>query len=178
MPGEAGPRKWEGRGGEEPVRNTIDPWRPNRRTELIFMRQDDLNRDGEWLLYPAEPGSLVVRGSIRLEDGTPLANARYFLTAPDGEYMDGECARGARRGRPIAGTTAADGTFAYPEHPKGIGIYTLEVAAPFSARLAGAAGRAAGRRAVWKRLEPATGFDVVVADKPADTVRKGAATPC
>jgi len=173
-----GSRKWEGRGGEEPVRNTMDAWRPNRRTELILVRREDIDRAGEWLVQPAEPGTFVVRGSIRFEDGTPLGNTKYFLTAPDGECMDGERPRGPGRGRPIAATTAPDGTFAYPDRPKGIGIYTLKIETPLPTRLAGEAPLAARGSSVWKRLNGASDFHVLVARNSVKTVQMEATLKC
>ncbi|MEJ2557408.1 MAG: OmpA family protein, partial [Anaerolineae bacterium] len=158
--------KWLGCGEKDPVRNTQDAWRPNRRTELLFVKAESLpcevpqpftfelpqpgavgsawclgpgdpnarccfltrqaEEEGKFFVQPAEPGAVVVQGSIKFEDGTPLANNKYVPIAPDGEFMDGERPSGENRGRPIPGRTAADGTFAYPDKPKGIGIYTLE----------------------------------------------------
>jgi outer membrane protein OmpA-like peptidoglycan-associated protein len=162
--------KWLGCGEDHPVKNTQDAWRPNRRTELLFIATDKVpcqvakpvtfelpppdgagptwclgagdpndrccfmstndGADGNWQVTAAEPGSVTVTGSITSDDGTPYANKPYVLIAPDGEYMDGEHPRPPQSGLPIPGRTAADGTFAYPDKPKGVGIYILTVLPP------------------------------------------------
>jgi hypothetical protein len=104
-----------------------------------------------------------VRGSIKFDNGTPLANLGYALIAPDGECMDGEVPSGPDRGRPTPSRTDADGSFKYPEKPKGIGVYTLEVIGPYVARLAGEPLSAAKGALVTKRLESSSDvFDVTV----------------
>ncbi|MES1241729.1 MAG: peptidoglycan-binding protein, partial [Acidobacteriota bacterium] len=168
--------KWLGCGEQDPVKNTEDAWRPNRRVELVFKRAEalpcpvpqpdtfnlpapgavnagwclgpgDPSRracflkrtagPGEgWLVQPVDTGTVTVRGSIVHEDGTPLGNTEYVLIAPDGENMDGERPSGPTRGRPIPGRTRADGTFEYPDKPKGVGRFILEVKGPFVARRA------------------------------------------
>lgn len=208
-PGE--PLKWLGMGEQDPVRNTEDAWRPNRRVELLFVRADRLPREqpppetfalpapgavnagwcvgteetprerflsrggaaaeGTWPVEPAEPGTVLVRGSIVHEDGTPAAGARYVLIAPDGENMDGEKASGTGRGRPIPGRAAADGTFSYPAKPKGVGIYVLEILEPFAVRNAGTPPAAAKGSLTCKRLDGSSGFDVVLTGRPAVTSR-------
>jgi outer membrane protein OmpA-like peptidoglycan-associated protein len=168
-PAQPGGRKWEGRGSDEPVRNKPDAWRPNRRTELIFVKARDLQA-GEWFLQPAETGTFVVRGSVHLASGAPLRNAKYVLTAPDGEYMDGERSRGPRYGEPIPGKTASDGTFAYPDNAKGPGIYSIELLGPFHARVAGQRPESVCGRSVWKRLDGATEFCVLA--EPAPTASR------
>jgi len=194
--------KWLGCGEQDPVKNTQDAWRPNRRTELLFVPATALpcqipqpdtfdlpapgavnsawclgpgnpndrccftTRDpavqGKWLIQPAEPGTITVRGSIRFEDGTPAADVKYILIAPDGEFMDGERPRGPQRGEGIRGRTGPDGTFAYPDKPKGIGIYTLEIDGPFVARLAEDPPTAAKGNVVCKRLDGTSDFDVII----------------
>lgn len=203
--------KWLGCGELDPVRETEDAWRPNRRTELLFVRDSALptkvrkpdtfalpppNGVGSrwclgdnatrtrtcfvephisprketcpipqrepWIRALAEPGTITVRGSIRFEDGTPLANQEYVLIAPDGEYMDGERPRGPQRGRPIPGRTASDGTFAYSDKSKGIGVYTLEIDGPYVARLDGEPPETAKGNVVCKRLNGSSDFDVIV----------------
>jgi outer membrane protein OmpA-like peptidoglycan-associated protein len=205
--------KWLGHGEQDPVLNTQDAWRPNRRTELLFVRAsalpcqvpepDTFNLPapgavaGGWclgpgdkadracflsrgtqapntfLVQPAEPGSVTVQGSIRFEDGTPLADSPYVLIAPDGENMDGEGNVAPNRGRPIPGRTDADGNFAYPEKPKGIGIYSLEIEGPFLARLAGEPPEAAKGPVVCKRLQGTVAFDVIVVRRPGDPSAAG-----
>ncbi len=209
-PGE--PLRWIGCGELDPVRNTEDAWRPNRRVELIFIQADHLPREvpppdtfdlpvpgtagtgwcvgkketprerflsragvqeeRTWLIEPAEPGTVQVRGSVRREDGTPLANEPYVLIAPDGENMDGERPSGPTRGRPIPGRTAGDGTFAYPAKPKGVGLYILQLQGPWVARLAeDPPGNGKGPE-VCKRLDGSSGFDVVVTPAEAGDPRR------
>ena len=204
--------KWLGCGEQDPVRNTRDAWRPNRRTELLFVRADalpcevpqpdtfDLPTSGavgsgwclgpgdpgarccfitrqtgvqnKWLVQPAEPGTITVQGSIRFEDGTPLANAQYVLIAPDGEFMDGERPRGDRRGRPIPGRTDANGVFAYPDKPKGIGVYTLEIDGPYIARLESEPVEAAKGNVVCKRRDGSSDLDAIVSSREEGDPRR------
>jgi outer membrane protein OmpA-like peptidoglycan-associated protein len=199
--------KWLGCGEKDPVKNTQDAWRPNRRTELLFVKADRLpcpvpepvtfklpaqgaangnwclgpgdpnnrccfitrktEQQEKWLIQPAEPQTIIVRGSIKQEDGTPLANAQYVLLAPDGEYMDGERASGPSRGRPIPGRTTVDGRFAYPDKPKGVGIYILELNGPYVARLSEDPPGSGKGNVICKRLDGTSDFDVIVS--PAET---------
>jgi outer membrane protein OmpA-like peptidoglycan-associated protein len=198
--------KWLGCGEEDPVRNTEDAWRPNRRVELLFVRADRLptpvrrpdtfalpapgavNADwcvgdgasprcgflartpgagaGAWPVEPAEPGTVLVQGSITFEDGTPAAGIRYVLIAPDGENMDGEVASGPERGKPVLGRTAEDGTFAYPDKPKGVGHYVLEVREPLVARSAGDPPSEARGNVVCRHLDGSEPFRVLVMPLP------------
>jgi outer membrane protein OmpA-like peptidoglycan-associated protein len=177
---EGGPLKWLGAGEQDPVRNTQDAWRPNRRTELLFVqgecipcdvpkprtfdklvpgtpwclgtdensnpeasikRQDFLRRTeeepGKWLVQPAEPGRIRIVGTITKEtdDGPGVPNAKYVLTAPDGEYLHtdakgdpdlGERPQGERRGQPIPNQADENGAFSYPKETPA-GNYTLEI---------------------------------------------------
>ena len=116
----------------------------------------------EWVRQPAEPGPVTVRGSIKFEDGTPAANVKYILIAPDGEFMDGEVPKGERRGEPILGKTKKDGTFEYADKPKDIGICTLEIQGPFVARLKGEPVEKAKGNVVCARLDGTSDFDVIV----------------
>lgn len=199
---DGGTLEWLGCGESDPVRNTQDAWRPNRRTELLFVRAAELpcavarpatldlppapsgprswclasgsvttrccflTRDSArppgWLVQWEPPGDVTVRGSIRFEDGRPLAGARYRLLAPDGEAMDGERSSPPRRGYPNEGQTQADGSFAYPQ-PKKIGIYILELKGPYLARLAGTPPQSARGSIVCKRLDGSSDFEVIVA---------------
>ncbi len=68
-----------------------------------------LNRGNGWF-SPPRPEQITVRGSIHFDDGTPAAKMQYVLIAPDGEFMDGEVPKGARRGEPNTAQTKADGT--------------------------------------------------------------------
>ena len=204
--------RWLGCGEQDPIRNTQDAWRPNRRTELLFVKAAQLpcqvpvpvtfnlptpgivnnnwclgtgnpnqrccftTRDTEqpdkWLIQTAEPGTVTVRGSIKFEDDTPLANVKYVLIAPDGENMDGERSSGASRGKPIPGRTSADGSFAYPNKPKGIGVYILEIEGPFVARLASDPPGAGKGNVVCNRLNGSSDFDVIVSPVEAGDPRR------
>lgn len=69
--GEDGVVKWLGCGEQDPVRNTQDAWRPNRRTEALFVRAAEIPcrvpkpvtfdlgapgaRNGQWHLGPGNP---------------------------------------------------------------------------------------------------------------------------
>ncbi len=198
--------KWLGSGEQDPVRNTEDAWRPNRRTEIVFVKADalpgpiappvtfDLPAPGAvnagWcagktgdpvvilsrndpkpntiFVQPAEPGSFVVQGTMTFEDGSPAGGIQYVLLAPDGEYMDGERPQGPTRGRPIPGTSKPDGSFAYPDKPKGIGVYILTVDGPFTLRLKSDAPNSGTSPTLCAKLDGSQDLDVVLA--PADGV--------
>jgi outer membrane protein OmpA-like peptidoglycan-associated protein len=198
--------KWLGSGEKDPVRNTEDAFRPNRRTEIVFVRAAALPgpvappvtfdlpapgavnqswcagskgdpvivlsrtqpQPGTFFVQPAEAGSVTVQVGMTFEDGTPAGNVSYVLTAPDGEYMDGERPQGPDRGRPIAGRTGADGRFAYPDRPKGVGVYTLSIEGPFTARLKSAAPGSGTSPVVCAKLDGEDNFEVVLA--PADGI--------
>ena len=192
-----------------------DPaWRPNRRTEFLFVKDDklpckvpepvtfrlpqgnsvgsnwclgpgsasqrccfitrDSNQRDRWLVQPAEPGTITVQGSIRYENGNPLADTKYVLIAPDGLFMDGEniCKRPGK-GKPIPGRTDANGRFAYTK-PTGVGIYTLEVELPSGAHVAYAATdppATARGSVVCKRLHQGDkNFDAIVRPGPVSQV--------
>jgi outer membrane protein OmpA-like peptidoglycan-associated protein len=210
--------KWLGAGEQDPVVNTENAERRNRRTELLFVNagaipcpvpkpvtfklpapgfvnsgwcagpDDGPDRDcflardakkqqpGQFLFQPAEPGDVSVRGSIMNEDGTPLANAPYVLIAPDGENMNGERPTAPQRGTPIPGRTKDDGSFSYPDKPKGVGIYILEVQGPFVARLAEDPPGSGKGPTVCKRLDGSSDFNVVVSAADPDPARKLRAT--
>jgi outer membrane protein OmpA-like peptidoglycan-associated protein len=75
----------------------------------------------EWLRQPAEPGTLTVQGSITFEDGTPYAQKRFVLIAPDGTNKADE----QPNGEPVPGRTDKNGGFQFPDLP--VGVYSLEV---------------------------------------------------
>jgi len=142
----------------------------------------DANDETRWLVQPAEPGTFVVNGRIQFADGTPAANIPYVLIAPDGEFMNGEvvCSdpNGGRKGTPIKGQTNADGRFTdcagnvgYPNNPKGVGTYTLEVTlSPGQvARLAEDPPQAAKGAIVCKRLDGSSDLIVVIGPPGAAT---------
>ena len=198
--------KWLGSGEQEPVRNTEDAWRPNRRTDIVFMKAQtlpgkvappvtfklptpgavnaawcvgaagdpvvvlshDKPRPGTFFVQPAEPGSFLVKGTMRFEDGTPAAGVNYVLTAPDGEYLDGERAAGPDRGRPIPGTSAADGGFPGKPKTKGVGVYILAIGGKFTARLKTAPANSGTSPILCAKLDGTANFDVVLA--PADGI--------
>jgi outer membrane protein OmpA-like peptidoglycan-associated protein len=167
--------KWLGCGEKDPVRNTQDAWRPNRRVEILFVLADklpcqvpkpvtfDLPAPGavnsqwclgpetgadrccftargeaqpnKWLVQPAEPDKITVSGTVTFDDGTPVANEKYVLIAPDGEFLHkngsgdadlGERPQGPQRGRPIPMRTDPDGNFSHPAQTP-VGIYILEL---------------------------------------------------
>ena len=209
---DAGILKWLGCGEHFPVDSTprgkcSEPaWRPNRRTELLFVRVEslpcevpqpvtfnlptpgavnsawclgpgnagsaccfltfDTEQRDKLLVQPAEPDTVTVQGSIKFEDGSPLANAHYVLIAPDGEFMDGEKTCTPIKGLPIEGRTAVDGSFAYPDKPKEVGVYTLEIKGPYVARLDGEPIEKAKGNVVCMWFDGSSGFDVVVIAQP------------
>ena len=125
-------------------------------------RNCDAAGPNQWCITTAEPGSFIVSGSIEFEDGTPAAGVKYVLIAPDGEFMDGEVVSGSRKGEGISGKTKDNGTFEYPDNPKGIGTYTMEVEGPFIARVKGEPPTAAEGNVVCKRLDGSSPFKVVL----------------
>jgi len=165
--------KWLGSDEKDPKLNTENAWRPNRRTEIVFVRADQLpgpvakpvtfnlpapgavNADwcaggdgapvtilshdtaqpNTFLVQQAEPGSLTVKGRMTMENGDAPGPVRYVLTAPDGEYLDGERKEQPQRGAPVAGTTKPDGSFGHPT-PTPVGTYILTILDNFTVRLA------------------------------------------
>lgn len=101
---------------------------------------------GKFLIRPAEPGKVQVSGTITFEDGTPVANAKYSLTAPDGEYLNTAAAdanpsleekqadpapnlppRRKQKGRPIPNRADVQGRFSFQrETPEGVYILELQ----------------------------------------------------
>ncbi|MEM9010937.1 MAG: peptidoglycan-binding protein [Pseudomonadota bacterium] len=213
--------RWVGCSELDPVKDTQDAWRPNRRTEFLFVRADALPADvpppvtmdlptpgagapgwclndsgttkrccftkrydgvadkeqcaaiqprgAPWTRVEAEPSpSFTPQIRILFEDGTPYVG-QYVLTAPDGEYMDGEVERssgGLRAGTPRPGQTEADGTKSYPKKQKRPGIFILEVLDDVVARPAGTPISAAKGPIVCMRLASDTDlFDVVIVSR-------------
>ena len=193
--------KWLGSGEQDPVNRTEDAWRPNRRTEILFVVADALAgkvappatlnlpapgavnsnwcagsqgdpvvvlsrttpQPGTFFVQPAEPASVIVKGTMTFEDGSPAAGIQYVITASDGEYLDGERPQGPDRGRPIPGTTNPDGSFGYPNKPKGVGVFSLTVVGRFTVRLASGAPGSGTSPTVCTRLDGSANFDVVIA---------------
>ncbi|SEE84891.1 DNA circularisation protein N-terminus [Rhizobiales bacterium GAS191] len=196
--------KWLGSGLQDPVRNTEDAWRPNRRSEIVFVKANALPgkvappatfnlpvpgavnagwcvgaagdpvvilsrnvpRPNTFFVQPAEPGSFIVKLTMQFEDGSPAAGVHYVLTAPDGEYMDGERPSGPSHGRPIPGTTGADGSFTYPTKPKGPGVFILSINGAFTVRLKDDAPNSGTSPIICAKLDGSKDLDVVLA--PAD----------
>ncbi|HEX2028737.1 MAG TPA: peptidoglycan-binding protein [Nitriliruptorales bacterium] len=207
-----GSLRWLGCSEQDPKRNTQDAWRPNRRTELMFVKETVLPcpvpapdtlalvpdgaggggwclDDGtasapccfvtpadqpcpagetrRWCRQPAEPGTFLVSGRLEFSDGSPVPNQKYVLTAPDGEYLDGEVrttSGAVRAGTPVPGRTDADGRFSYTRHT-GTGIYTLEVDGPFVVHRKGQPLTAAKGNTVCARLDGSEDLVVVVVDR-------------
>ncbi|MEZ4706875.1 MAG: peptidoglycan-binding protein [Caldilineaceae bacterium] len=209
--------KWLGCGEKSPAASMLaqcaEPaWRPNRRTEFLFVRASKLpcavaqpvtfnlpapgavspswclgpgdpnnrccfatrdpNQQDKWLIQPAEPQQITVAGSIKFEDGAPLANAHIVLIAPDGEFMDGEQICTPQKGLPIEGRTNANGEFSYPNQ-KGVGIFILEIREDVVARIKGAPLTEAKGPVVCRRLDGQpdahgnVNFEVIVASLAA-----------
>lgn len=209
---DSGSLKWLGCGERMPVSSTprdcsSPAWRPNRRTEILFVKVDTLPCDlpqpvtfnlpspgsvnSDWclgpgdanspccflthdpqqrdklLVQPAEPNTVIIKGSIKLEDGTPLAGVHYVLIAPDGEFMDGEKTCTPTKGLPIEGKTAADGSFSYPNKPKGMGIFSIEIklVPPQIARLAEDPPVASKGTFVCKDMDGSSDLDIIVSSQ-------------
>lgn len=169
---DSGILKWLGCGEKDPVKNTQEAWRPNRRVEILFVVADKLPcqvpkpvtfdkptpgavnsqwclgpdtgtgadrhcfiargtaQPNKFLVQPAEPDKVVVSGTIVFDDGTPVANEKYILIAPDGEFLhtdaNGKANGEGPQGRPILNTTDNEGKFSYPEQTP-VGTYILEM---------------------------------------------------
>ena len=158
---------WQGRGGEEPVRvNTLDALRP-KPADGVDLCEGRRPRSNEWLVQPAETRTIMVRGSISLDNGTPLGHAKYVLTAPDGEYMDGQSGLEARsRATRCWAERRRTAHFCTERSLKGTGVYTLEIEGPFIARLRGERPEIARGPYLWKRLDGTSNFDVLVGMRP------------
>jgi outer membrane protein OmpA-like peptidoglycan-associated protein len=191
--------KWLGSDEQDPVRNTEDAWRPNRRTEIVFVRAEKLPgpvakpvtfnlpaagavnsnwcigadndpvailshgqaQPNTFLVQPAEPGSITVKGLMLMEGGAPAGGVRYILTAPDGEYLDGERKQGPDRGRPVPATTNGDGSFGHAT-PTPIGVYVLNVLGNFTVRLASDPPNSGTSPILCARLDGSQALNVVV----------------
>jgi outer membrane protein OmpA-like peptidoglycan-associated protein len=215
--------KWLGSDEQDPVRNTQDAWRPNRRTEIVFVKADALpgpvsppvtfnlptpgavnagwcvgkagdpvvilshgsQQPNTFLVQPADPTTITVKGTMVFEDGSPAGGIQYVLTAPDGEYLltapdgsflVGERPRGPDRGRPIPATTRPDGSFTYP-NPKPVGVYILSVLGSFTVRLKDSAPNSGTSPILCTKLDGSKDLDVVLAKADGvDPRRKLAAT--
>ncbi len=212
-----GPLRWLGCSEHDPVNNTQGPWRPNRRAELMFVKEHILpcqvpkpvtlnlidggagggswclddgtakkvccfvtaaagpcppQESERWCRKPAESGTFPVSGRLQFSDGSPVADQRYVLTAPDGQYMDGEAQANSGdtwAGTGLPGRTDGDGRFSYT-HQKGVGIYTVEVDDQFVVhRLDQSASEATGNT-VCVRLDGSADLIAVVVDRAALTV--------
>jgi hypothetical protein len=109
-----------------------------------------------------------VKLRIEHEDGSPAVGVDYFLTAPDGEYMDGEFEIAAgKRGTPQIVTTDATGEKQYPVHPRGKGIWTLEVQGHFIVRLKEEPPGSGKGNVLCKRMEADGDFIAVIGGRAA-----------
>ena len=198
--------KWLGSGDQDPVSRTGNAWRPNRRTEILFVAANALAGkaappatfnlpahgavNANWcaggqgdpvvvlsrttpqpdtfFVQPAEPANVTVKGKVTFEDGSPAAGIQYVITASDGEYLDGERPRGPDRGRPIPATTNSNGSFGYPDKPKGVGVFSLTVIGAFTVRLASDPPGSGVGPTVCTRLDGTADFNVALA--PADGI--------
>lgn len=163
--------KWLGCGEKDPVKNTQEAWRPNRRVEILFVQAEklpcevprpvtfdkptpgavnskwclgpdtgpdrhcfiarDKAQPNKWLVQPAEPDKVTVNGTIKFDDGTPVANEKYILIAPDGEFLHTDAAgkpdtAEGPGGRPVLNVTDDQGNFRYPRQTP-VGVYILEM---------------------------------------------------
>ncbi|HEY0431696.1 MAG TPA: peptidoglycan-binding protein [Pyrinomonadaceae bacterium] len=170
-PCDSGILKWLGCGEKDPVKNTREAWRPNRRVEILFVLADKIPcpvpkpitfdkpapgavnsawclgpdsgsdrhcfiargdaQPNKWLVQPAEPDKVVVSGRVVFEDGTPVANQKYALMAPDGEFLHTDASGKpdpgeGPTGRPILNVTDNDGRFSYPRQTP-VGTYIMEM---------------------------------------------------
>jgi outer membrane protein OmpA-like peptidoglycan-associated protein len=106
----------------------LGPGDPAKRCCFITRNAND---NTSWLIQPIQPDTIRVTGSIRRPDGTGIANTKFVLVAPDGEFMNGERPCGEKRGTPNPSVTDANGTFDFSSHsPTPVGIYTIEVELP------------------------------------------------
>jgi outer membrane protein OmpA-like peptidoglycan-associated protein len=126
--------------------------------------------DQRFQRQPAEPGDVLVTGTVSFEDGTPLANTPFVLMAPDGTILTGEHLDGPLRGWAIAVRTGSSGEYAMTT-PGGVGIYTMEIRAPVVARRKGTPLTDARGNVVCARLEaPSSTLDIVVASRAAASI--------
>lgn len=104
--------KWLGCGEKDPVRNTQDAWRPNRRTELLFVRAEQFPCEvpkpvtfdlpgpgGDWCIGPGDPNQrccFLSRGSEQpdrwqvVPAETGQVNVSGTVTRPDGTPVANE----------------------------------------------------------------------------------------
>ncbi len=153
------PRTWDLPGPESPPTWCLGPGRSD--APCCFITHDPAETD-KWLVQPAEPETVLVRGSIRHADGTPLANARFLLIDPDGEFLTGEKTCTSPKGAGIPGRTDGNGAFAFTDRPHRAGVYTLEILEPVLARPEDDPGVEARGNVVCQWLDGTTDFHVLV----------------
>jgi outer membrane protein OmpA-like peptidoglycan-associated protein len=204
--------KWVGCGEEDPVVNTEDAERRNRRTELIFVRIAEFPCEvarpvtfdlpapgavaGGWCVGPPQggsrtcflrrtgdgnndpqrilvqpthqPGAAVVL-TMSFEDGRPAAGIAYALFAPDGEMLPDEVhpRSNPRRGEPIPGRTDSQGRALHVKDSGAVGVWTLEIQAPFVVRLRQSPPGSGKGNVVCKRLTGDGEIDVILTARPA-----------
>lgn len=100
-----------------------------------FLTRDPDHRGSLWRVTPVVQTRIDVNGTLSFEgfEANKRVKMRLNITAPDGEYVDGEDASGSRKGlssgRVLQGQTDASGNasfqFSYTNKP--VGVYTLEI---------------------------------------------------
>jgi hypothetical protein len=191
---DSGILEWYGCGEQDPINPTTDAFRPNRRTELLFVNAATLPcqlaqpetfqgawclgggdpnhrccfisrngaQNGGFPLVPAETGgTFTVTGSVTAEGVPPLGSTKYFVIAPDGQFIYGEFTGAPNRGRPIPTRLQDDGTFVTPTIQKGPGVYSLTVLAPVVLRLAGDPPGSGKGNTVCARLDGSAPFAAI-----------------
>jgi outer membrane protein OmpA-like peptidoglycan-associated protein len=76
--------KWLGCGEQDPVRNTQDAWRPNRRTEILFVQADRLPCDVPEPITFKLPAPGAVSSSWCLGPGDPNQRACFTTRSAEG----------------------------------------------------------------------------------------------
>ena len=110
-----------------------------------FLTRDENHQGNLWLVQPIEPTKIDVNGSITFEGFEPNKRLKFRLniTAPDGEYLDGENSGGSRKGlskgKILESRTDASGnaTFQFTYSNKPVGFYTLEIESLSSSQIRG-----------------------------------------
>src|SRR2546421_250922 len=67
----------------------LGPGDPNQPCCFLSRQQPQPNT---WLVQPANPDRVAVSGTVVFDNGTPAANQKYLLIAPDGEFLHTDAA--------------------------------------------------------------------------------------